>query len=235
MKHSIETYHLHAYLDGELSREESAEVEAAIAVDKKLKEHLDELNQVKTKVSLVYTENIPKPKNAKPNVFENRQTKSWSAPKTAVASLILGLLLGAGALKIYMVNSVTDSPFMHKSVAEGSANYLVHLDSDLPEKELQAIKELESLLTDSDPNVRVDLISNHKGVELLEVDNPNSKKLVHLMSKYPNLTLFACKRTLERAKNRGKPMKLLPQVQHDKPAIDAVVERLNSGWNYIKI
>ena len=235
MKHSIETYHLHAYLDGELSREESAEVEAAIAIDKKLKEHLEELNQVKTKMSLAYSENIPKPVKAKKIDLENNQIPWWTTSKAAAASLILGLLIGAGALKVYMVNNVSDSSFMQQTVADGSANYLVHLDSDLPEKQQQAIKEIESLLEESDANIKVDLISNYKGVELFDVQNPNSKELVRLVSKYPNLTLFACKRALERAKSQGKPITVLPQVEHDKPAIDAVVERLNSGWSYIKI
>jgi len=235
MKHSIETYHLHAYLDGELSREESAEVEAAIAVDKKLKAHLDELNQVKTKMSLAYSQNIPKPVKAKKSYLENKKTPWWTTPKAAAASLILGLLIGSGALKLYMVNNMTDSPFMHQTVAENSANYLVHIDSDRPEKQHKAIKEIKSLLEESNPNIRVDVISNYKGIDLFDVNNPNSKELVKLVKKYPNLTLFACKRALARAKRRGKPIKILPQVEHDKPAIDAVVERLNSGWNYIKI
>lgn len=235
MKHSIETYHLHAYLDGELSREESAEVEAAIAVDKKLKAHLDELNQVKTKMSLAYTENIPKPAKAKKSYLEDKKIPWWTTSKAAAASLILGLLIGSGALKLYMVNNTTDSPFLHQTVAENSANYLVHLDSDLPEKQQQAIKEIESLLEESDANIKVDLISNYKGIELFDIHNPNSKELVSLIKKYPNLTLFACKRALNRALKEGRPITVLPQVEHDKPAIDAVVERLNLGWTYIKI
>ncbi|WP_029408701.1 zf-HC2 domain-containing protein [Thiomicrorhabdus sp. Milos-T2] len=241
MKHSIETYHLHAYIDGELSYEEAAEVEAAIAVDLKLKEKLEELNQLKTKMSLAYTENIPKPVNSKlPNfenkhTLENKHTPWWTTSKAAAASLFLGLLIGSGALKLYMANNLADSPMMHQTVAESSQNYLVHLDSDLPEKEQKTIKQIESLLDDSDPNIRVDLISNYKGVELFDVNNPNSKELLRLVGKYPNLTLFACKRALERAKKEGRPITVLPQVKKDKPAIDAVVERLKSGWNYIKI
>lgn len=231
MNHSIETYHLHAYLDGELSHDESLEVEKALLIDANLRQKLEEFKTLKANVKKTY-ESLPETKINTPNKRPKQlPKKTWGIPKTAVASLLLGLVLGAGLLKV-MIDQNSFGLTIGKPLSE---NYLVHVDSDTPEKQLEAIQKLESLLSSASSNVKVDLISNYKGVRLFDVNNPHNSELNRLLDKYENLTLFACKRALERAKAKGKPINIMPKVQHDKPAIDAVVERLNSGWKYMKI
>ena len=227
MSHSIETYHLHAYLDGELSHDECIEVEKALLIDTDLRQQLEEFKALKVNVKQTY-ESIPKS-----NIHLTKRTpkKIWSIPKAAAASLFLGLVMGAGLLNVVIDKNGYGSA-IEQSLSE---NYLVHLDSDTPEKQQQAIKEIETLLSSAGPNVKVDLVSNFKGVQLFDVNNPNNSELNRLLEQYDNLTLFACKRALDRAVERGKPINIMPKVQHDKPAIDAVVERLNSGWKYMKI
>lgn len=34
---------------------------------------------------------------------------------------------------------------------------------------------------------------------------------------------------------KGQTLQMLPQVKHEQPAIDAVAQRLSTGWKYIKI
>jgi len=235
MKPSIETYQLHAYLDGELCEKESAEVEAELLLNRKLNSQFQDLQMLKAKIHLAYSEHIPKPPVSNSGPLNEVNKTGWSLPKTAVASLLLGLLIGAGALKVYEANQATSPLNVERVAAINSDNYLVHIDSDSPKKQYLAIKEVENLLKNSAKNVKVDLISNSKGIELFDVNNPNSKELNRLLNKYDNLTLFACKRALENARLLGRSITVLPRVKHDKPAIDAVVERLNLGWNYIKI
>ena len=126
-------------------------------------------------------------------------------------------------------------PLSTLMVQKQSENYLVHIDSDDLVTQRKAINEISDLLSSVNGAVQVDVISNYKGVKLFDKRNPNHEALQGLLNQYNNLTLFACKRALERAAAKGQVIDLIPQVQHDKPAIDAVVERLNSGWNYIKI
>ena len=231
MNHSIETYQLHAYIDGELSRDEAIEVEKALEIDTELRAQLEELNLVKNKVRLAYATDIPQTNSDSINKQKLTNDKGWVFPKAAVASLFLGLLLGAGLLKVYTVNHS-----LSPAIEQGRpANYLVHLDSDSIEKQHQALIEIESLLESAATDVKVELISNSDGIQLFDINNPNSAELNRLLEKYDNLALLACKRALERAKERGKPINIMPQVKHDMPAIDTVVDRLNSGWNYIKI
>lgn len=231
MSHSIETYHLHAYLDGELSQDECIEVERALAKDDALRQEFESYKVVKNHLISTYSD-IPKPKKKSNNRHAKPVDKVlWTIPKTMVASLFLGLLIGAGLYKTVLIQ---DNALPAMQLAS-SDNYLVHIDSDSPEKQKQAIEEIELLFESVGTNAKVDLISNYKGVSLLDVNNPNNKELSRLIEKHGNLTLYACKRALERAKQSGNPIHLMPQVKQEKPAIDAVVERLNSGWNYIKI
>jgi len=227
MSHSIETYHLHAYLDGELSADECLEVEKALENSAKLRDKLQDFKALKRSVKQTYS-NLEQPEI---KIKQKQSNQAWYIPKMAVASLMLGLIMGAGFFKIMVdqtpINSIGQQPV--------SSNYLVHIDSDSMEKQQQAIAEIEALLASSKPGMKVDLISNFKGVQLFDVNNPNKDELNRLLNKYDNLTLFACQRALNRAKERGQPINILPQVKHDKPAIDAVVKRLQSGWNYKKI
>ncbi|MDX1352246.1 MAG: zf-HC2 domain-containing protein [Thiomicrorhabdus sp.] len=228
MSHSVETYHLHAYLDGELSHDECIEVERALEIDSGLRQEFEKFKSLKNNMRKAYSD-IPMP----PKNHHTKPAKKvwWNLPKTAAASLLLGLLIGAGVYKVVLFQDHS-IPGIQQAMSE---NYLVHIDSDSPDKQIQAIKEIEALLETVGANAKVDLISNYKGVQLLDVNNPNNPELSRLLEKYDNLTLFACKRALERARQQGKPIKLMPKVEHEKPAIDAVVDRLNSGWNYIKI
>jgi len=226
MTQKIEPHHLHAYLDGELSQELCLEVEQALELDAELRSQLKDFEQLKKQVHSTYSHiNPPKSK------FCSRKKTNWRLPISAVASLFLGVVIGLGVVQLPLVES-------HKNVAHHQTqktHYLVHLDSNNQTKQRHAITELTQLLARVDGSVYVDLISNDKGVELFDVRNPYHAELASLLKTYDNFSLFACKRALERAKEKGLKLELMPQVNHEKPAIDAVVERLNSGWNYIKI
>ncbi|MBN2865371.1 MAG: zf-HC2 domain-containing protein [Thiotrichales bacterium] len=230
MKHHIEPFQLHAYLDGALSPDECLEVESALTASESLRRQLEAFKAVKQQVKKTYSQFEPPKQNA-PQPLTLQPKSSWWFPKSAVASLLLGFVIGLGFIEL------SPSPQTASAIVQQqqSENYLVHIDSDDLDKQRQAIEEISELLSTVDSTIHVDLISNYKGVKLFDVGNPNHQALQDLLSKYENLTLFACKRALERAAESGEVLNLIPQVQHDKPAIDAVVERLNSGWSYIKI
>lgn len=231
MRQKIETYQLHAYLDGELSQKECREVERALKFDKNLSLQLQEFKALKQQVKSAYSQFEP-PERA---VVKRPKSSisTWKVPKTAVASLLLGFVVGLGAVNF--VSFESSQTVLAQAKKLQSANYLVHLDSDTDYKQHKVLAELTSLLESVDSSVKIDLVSNDKGVELFNVNNPNHTELDKLLKQYSNLSLFACKRALERASEKGNNLVLMHSVNQDKPAIDAVVERLNSGWGYIKI
>ncbi|WP_373018584.1 hypothetical protein [Thiomicrorhabdus sp.] len=231
MGKSIQTYQLHAYIDGQLSSEECFEVEEAMRLDSKLQDEVCHLRTLKSKVKEAYAD-IPVPERKSSAPVSKRV---WSIPKTAAASLFLGVVLGAGMLSLLTGQNSGESYQTLAQAVPQEDKYIVHLDSDDLVKQAEALQKIEQLLKEGGPKVKVDFISNYHGVKMFDADNPNHKQLENLLSHYDNLTLYACKRALERALERGEKVNVLPMVKHDKPAIDAVVERLNEGWKYIKI
>ena len=228
MGKSIENYQIHAYLDGQLSKEESLEIEHAMQFDEILREEVSQISALKAQLKSAYAD-IPIPERKS---LKRQSTRDWVIPKSAVASLFLGLILGAGLLNVYVQGLGVQETTLQQTAQH---KYLIHLDSNAPEKLELALAKTAALLSQGDPMMKVDLISNSEGVQAFDVNNPKRQQLEALLSRYDNLTLYACKRALERAKERGENLQLLPQVHYDQPAIDAVAQRLTTGWKYIKI
>lgn len=232
MARNFESYQLHAYVDGQLSREECLEIEHEMQLQPELEQEICQLRALKGQVKEMY-QDIPVP----PPQSQTRKPKRvWSVPKAVAASLMLGIVLGAGSLHWY-VNGNSAMSFNQPSLLaqQQDGRYLVHIDSADQDKQLAALNEVSRLLENGGDDVQVDFISNYRGVTLFDVNNPNRTELENLLSRYDNLALYACKRALERARDKGQKIQLLPQVKHEQPAIDAVAQRLTKGWQYIKI
>ncbi len=224
----IETYQMHAYIDGELSSPENIEIEQAMETDEYLREEIIQMSALKRQVRDSYQlVDVPP---YEPLVASKKS--GWQLPKAAVAALFLGILLGFFSTNMPFNKAFLSSPTQQKMAEQ---KYLVHLDSSNPQKLASALDQTEKLLVKGGPGMQVDFITNYEGVKLFDVNNPNRAKLEGLLSRFDNLTLYACKRVLARAMGKDVKFQLLPQVKHDKPALDAVVERLNEGWKYIKI
>lgn len=233
MAKTIETYQIHAYLDGELSPEECREIEARLRRDSALQQQVCELRALKSQLKTAY-QALSVPPRTQAN--ETKALKRiWSVPKTAAASLLLGMVLGAGAWNVHQGVQMPSEPQLNAQAQPLQDKYIVHLDSEDAQKQLQALQQVEALLSEGSAHRQVDFISNYDGVKMFDVNNPNRAQLNALLERFDNLTLYACQRALQRVMEKGEAFEIIPQVQHDKPAIDAVAERLNQGWQYIKI
>lgn len=223
----IEKYQIHAYIDGELSSSENREIEQAMAADETLREEIIQISALKRQVKDTYQlVNVPPYQP-----LANNKKRVWRLPKAAVAALFIGILLGFLSVNIPF-NQAFLSTASQQPMAE--KKYLIHLDSANPQKLAAALDKAEKLLVKG-PGIKVDFVTNYEGVSLFDINNTNRAQLEGLLNRFDNLTLYACKRALDRAMEKDVNLQLLPQVKHDKPALDMVVDRLNSGWNYIKI
>lgn len=229
MKTPYSHYEIHAYIDGELSGSELIHFENELYSNAALKQEVTLLRNQKLKISEYYQQitppefKLPTPKNSyMPNL------------KGHAASIILGMLLGAGALSVYV--TPTQSPLENIAAfsAQEKAKFMVHLDSNKPEKMLKTLAKAESLLS-SNPSSQVEIIANYQGIQIFDGKNADIEQVKALLTKYDNLKLIACQRAVEKALEEGKTLNLLPQVQSNQPAIDVVVDQLKQGWTYIKI
>ncbi|MDG6778788.1 hypothetical protein QCB44_08730 [Thiomicrorhabdus sp. zzn3] len=231
MVNKIEHYQLQAYVDGELSTEERLQIETVMESDAQINQEVIQLQELKSRVKQAYLD-IPVPEHKEKT--DSVAKRVWSVPKTAAASLLLGVVLG--------ISSVQLGGFGESHIGQLAANqavesnkYIIHIDSGDLDKQILALQKIESLYAQKGPSLKVDVISNSQGVKLFDVKSPNSQRLESLLDQYSGLTLYACSRAIERAMKKGETIQVLKRVKHDKPAVDAMAERMNAGWNYIKI
>lgn len=227
-KNPIPDYQLQAYVDNQLSPEEQLEVQKHLAENPELEKRAQQLSLLKSQLKQAYAD-VPVPPY---NSHKNKSTPFWSVPKSTAAALLLGVLIGNS---FSYINSNQAEKSTLTTHAEQGEKFIIHVDTNDPAKHFLAVQKIADLYKQKGSQIQVDVITNSEGVRFFDANNASSQELINLLQKYPRLTLFACQRALQRASDKGEKIDLIPQVQHRKPAVDAMAERLNAGWKYFKI
>ncbi|MGB9577994.1 MAG: hypothetical protein ACPL3S_01845, partial [Halothiobacillaceae bacterium] len=123
-------------------------------------------------------------------------------------------------------------------VAADPARLVLHVDSGTPERFASLLDQTQALLEEARQHGRplqVAVIANSGGIDILRASTtPQAERIRALQAAYPNLSFIGCWQTLSRLKDNGQDTRLLPGVQLAPTALDAIVERLQNGWTYIK-
>ena len=81
---------------------------------------------------------------------------------------------------------------------------------------------------------RVEFIANGPGLHLLRAGgSPYATKIAALRS-HPNLHLIACREAMDRLRERGMDVTLLPGVEETPSAESELAARLTQGWRYVQ-
>ena len=115
---------------------------------------------------------------------------------------------------------------------------LVHVSSARAESMATALEEVEDTLRAARARgrgIEVEIVANSAGLALLRADvSPHARKIAALRALYPNLTLIACNQTIDRLRENGVQVTLLPGVEVAPSALEQVVKRLQAGWVYVR-
>ena len=235
---------LNAYLDGELSTDQQAELLESMRGNEELARRACELSQLKAQIRLAYAD-PPRPRKR----VVQQVKASWPAVAASVMLLAVGVISG------WLLHA--EAPAWH-----ADANRLVVLDpagrgqapagADSNETRIvfhvtdsnqavagELLNEVESMLTayqaDGRP-LRVEVVSNGEGLNLLREGLSQHKARIHqLAGRFSNLTFVACENTIQRLKvERGIEVKLIPDAEVIDSGIDHVVTRQREGWSYIR-
>ncbi len=221
-----------AFVDDQLAPIERARLLQQIHDEEGLREEICELRILKDMVRAGYREPPGRRPHSPPRLAGFGQ-------RAVAASLLLALGLALG----WTTRAVLDPPEMQlaslQQVAADPARLLVHVDHGTPERFAQLLDQtqawLEAARRDGRP-MQVAIVANSRGIDLLRAStSPQAERIRALQAAYPNLHFIGCSNTLRHLQERGEDTRLLAGVELAPAAVDAIVERLQGGWTYIKL
>lgn len=225
MKHDISDEQLNAFVDGELDAADRERILAAVAADGELAQRACALRLVKEQVRHAYAEPPAAPSRRDP-----------ARPWRMLATLLL--LVGAAGAGWLARDRLADAP--QATARKGdTAHVILHLATWDSGRADAALGDAEGLLRaarDSGRAIEVELVVNQGGLKLLRADvSPHADRIARLRAEHANLAFIACGQTVERLRERGIEVRLLPGTRVASSALDQIVTRMSQGWNYVRI
>jgi intracellular sulfur oxidation DsrE/DsrF family protein len=229
-----------AFVDGQLDAAEWACVAAEMEGDPRLRDEVCELRMLKDMVRHAYAD----PPARRPRAA-SRPGLRW--PWFAAAGIVFAVAGWFGhawwnagpefdPASVYALRGD-----WHKLRGDWRAldnsRVLVHVSSGSRSLET-ALDEVEDLLRSARAarrGIQVEIVANSAGLDLLQAGaSPYAARIAALRREYPNLGLVACGQTLARRKARGEEVDLVPGTVVAPSALEQVIERLRSGWVYVR-
>lgn len=200
---------IHAFVDGELSAEQQAEVLEAMQHDTELARQVCEINNSKAQLKLAYA-SPPGLKTA--HTMSSRRHSSLVASVAVLAiGLFGGWLLHSQTSEINHSNASSDRFVMLDGLGLGQApaieensetRIVFHLTN--PEQTLasELLDDVDAMLkayAEEGKQLRVEIVSNGKGLAMLRERLSNNKeRIAEMAAQHDNLTFVACKNTIDR-------------------------------------
>ncbi|MGE5171510.1 MAG: hypothetical protein ACM3JC_14205 [Rudaea sp.] len=229
---------LNALVDGELDRFEEGRVLDAIQRDPELRHMACELRLTKQLVRSAY-------QHERSSRSGDRSGYARGARWKAVAAFAL-VAVGAAA---GWIGHAIDARDNGVAVAAGPAamgsgartattdRVVLHVGSSAPERVSAVLDEAETMLRlarAANRSAAVEIVANNTGLDILRSDvSPYVGRLEALRAQYPNLTLVACGLTVQRLRDRGIAVHLIPDTVVSTSALDEILKRIHEGWTYV--
>jgi len=238
---------LSAYLDGELGPDETTRLEQSLRQNPAQQAHLNELRRVRVLAQCDMLKRQAEIDGTVRLAPAPRRRMSLAQALVAGLLIVVGFLAGHGLrehnapseLQSYLsTGSLVIQPAALSADRDTKAIY--HISTANPEKLRRALDEVEILLgiyANSGRTLRLEIIANAEGLNLLRADTSPASERVHAMQQnYTNLKFLACAKTIERLKLEKNMLNvtLLPGVAVVPSALDQVILRLQNGWSYIR-
>ena len=231
---------LQAFVDDEVDIVDRAEIMEAIRHDDELACQVCELLQIKDTVRLAYRE-PERPAHGK----DSLNPGWWSRlPRVAAAAVVIFSLGTVTGTLVQSYMSATSAPNIDPLANLSDLNQelkrvVLHISSAESERLDQALTDAEELLSqyqDHPEMVQLEVVANTAGLSLLRVDtSAYAERIRRLAEKFDNVSFLACSRTIEKLRMRGIDVHLLPEARVIPGALEAIVDRLQEGWVYIRV
>lgn len=238
---NISDEYLNSFVDNQLDSAEKIQAFDTIRRDEKLKDRVCELSSLKSMMKHAY--NLP-PVYMHPPA---KHLHTWSRQFQALAACLLLLLGGASGWLTHAWSSRESEHLMsamlqdtqREAAIADTRKIIVHVSNSNPARLKTALDETENLLDmykRANHPIQVEVIANKRGVDLLRTDVSAYQARINLMQgKYPNLNFMVCGQTINKLRNKGESVQLLPHTGVASSAAEQINMRLHQGWGYVRI
>jgi intracellular sulfur oxidation DsrE/DsrF family protein len=223
---------LNAFVDDELDAAEKARLLNRMAESPGLRERICQLWQIKEQVRGAYPLQGAPTKGRK-----NLASPLGRYSQALAASLVLAVGAALGWIAHDEQGGRAGLHLTERQVAEGKV--ILHLASSDPDRLKATLDEAEALSQEHDKSgrpVRVEVLANGGGINLLRASvSPYAERVESLAKQHSNLSFLACNTAIERLRENGADVRLLPHVAIAPSALDQIMMRLQQGWTYVQV
>ena len=234
----IDEVMLAAFVDDQLDIDNCKAIIKAMDEDEDLRDQVYNLHKTKDLMKLSFgDENLPE---TSPKKYTNT-LHSQCVARIATAFTALAIGLGAGFTG-YQYCSQTGH-VAHLSASGLAAltqrqgeRIILHIDESDPVQFEQTLAYTEAFLNKHRENskVRIEVVANAGGIDLLRQDYPLSNKVRSMMDEYNNITFIACTNAINRLRAQGFEPTMIKDVDTEKAVLTHIIDRLRTGWTYVK-
>lgn len=244
-KNTYSDEYISAFIDGELDEEERAHLLLDEQLDDELALRINETRMLKEKVQLTYAnvgEQLLEKQNSACIGFLNKH-------RALVASLlVLAIITGVTVLPNNNADNLLMAQQLIKNtqtipasdiatVAGSKKHIIINVSQYDPGSFSQTVSHIETLLQSRDQSLfEVEIVANGQGLKAFDKNtSPFAIQMEQLASRFDNLKIVACAKSLTQLAVTGDPVKLLDSIMITPSAAQQVAKRTTTGWLYIKI
>ena len=232
MKREISEEMLNAFADNELDGSEKAELLECIATDETLRAKVCETWHLKELVRSAH----PLEEKAE----ARKKGRRWHLLGLPLAACLL-LMIGAGSG--WMIHEHIDESGISgtelRTIQARGGRVVLHVVSGEPMEIDRALRKAELLAATHDASgsaLQVEVLVNGPGIKMLQAGNlAVADRVSHMREHYRNLRLVACNETMNRMRERGVDVSLLPDVDVVPSALEEISTRIDQGWRYMQV
>ncbi len=227
---------LGAFVDGLLDAAHSEMIIRAMEDDPEIRERVYQLRRAKDLMRLGFGDaSAPSSNTAK---AESRVWKLFSS-RVAASVAVLAIAFGAGMLNQQYYGGAPDlaGQALASLSQQQSNNVVLHIRESDPQQFSAALAYAEKYLQKHEAQgYQIDVVANAGGLDMMREDvSPLKLQMLEMLSKYDNVHFIACANAIRALHKKGIEPKFIDSIYTEEPAMDYIIKRIRSGWDYIKV
>jgi len=236
---------LNAFVDSQLDAETSEAIIKEMDKNADIRDYVYQLRRAKDLIKLGFgTADAPEHApaqitNKTPNHSRRHHYTFSMVASFSVIAITISLCSGAFGFyfaKQELIQAAIESS-LHNATQQTTQRILLHISESDTQHFSAALNYAEKFLREHEnTGAQIAVVANAGGLDLMRAGiSPYEKKIRSMMKNHDNIYFIACANTIRFLYEKGVDLKLIDNVQVNKPALDHIVDFVREGWEYKKV